>query len=134
MILGWRFLVTRRATQLELDTVVELGKIVEPRTNSEGLRKVGVRVDWVAKTDPRLVERGLGSIVRNAPALGTATDEDASEWFRIYEELHPFVDGNGRTGSLLYNALRGSLAAPIHPPNHWDDPRRRYVGYPTPTL
>lgn len=55
-------------------------------------------------------------------AAGPATDEpfEAFAW-RIHHEfecVHPFVDGNGRAGRLLLNALRLDAGLPwltVHP-------------------
>jgi fido (protein-threonine AMPylation protein) len=39
-----------------------------------------------------------------------------------YEEIHPFVDSNGRTGKIILNYLNGTLLDPIFPPNDiWGD-------------
>lgn len=38
-------------------------------------------------------------------------------FYKMYEEIHPFSDGNGRTGKILYNYLCGTLENPIWPPN-----------------
>ena len=134
MIEGWRWAHRYRFKPIKLRDVLELGRRVEPRHNLEGLRKVDVRVGWDVKLDWELVPDALDKLIENQPSPGSVTEADATEWFRQYEEIHPWRDGNGRTGSLLFNWLRGSLSNPIHPPNLWDDPRRAYPRYPEPVL
>ena len=41
-------------------------------------------------------------------------EEKAKEWHIGFEGLHPFEDGNGRTGRILYNIHRLLLNLPIH--------------------
>lgn len=47
-----------------------------------------------------------------------ATDEKKAEfakWCHVrFEDIHPFVDGNGRIGRILYNWHRLRLGLPIH--------------------
>jgi len=43
----------------------------------------------------------------------------ADEAYKQFEEIHPFVDGNGRTGKILYNYILESLDDPKMPPNFW---------------
>lgn len=38
------------------------------------------------------------------------------EFYQRFEEIHPFEDGNGRVGALLYNVFSGWLDDPVHPP------------------
>jgi len=41
-------------------------------------------------------------------------EEKVKEWHIGFEKLHPFEDGNGRTGRILYNIHRLLLDLPIH--------------------
>ncbi len=98
--------------------VLALGRLVEPRHNQGGLRTVDVRVGASVKMPWGDVPAALGRWIEDLPCL------DPTEAFRQYEEIHPFRDGNGRTGSIIFNLLSGTLDAPVHPPNLWNDPER----------
>lgn len=37
--------------------------------------------------------------------------------YKEFEEIHPFSDGNGRVGKILFNWLLGMLHEPAMPPN-----------------
>lgn len=100
------------------EAILRLGAMVEPTKNNHGYRQVGVRVGWSVKGPWHEVPRQMAALV---DAWGRL---DAAEWFRSYEEVHPFLDGNGRTGSVLYSWHLGCLDRPVMPPNLWDDPRR----------
>jgi len=39
----------------------------------------------------------------------------------LFENVHPFADGNGRTGRILYNLLREKCGLPIHVIHGWAD-------------
>ncbi len=109
--------------ELSLDLVMELGHLVEPDKNpSDRWRGVGVRVGFSVKPTPQEVPRLMSRFF--SKPLGPP-----HEAFREFEEIHPFVDGNGRVGALLYNWWNSTLAPGdlVFPPNLWDDSRREDV-------
>jgi hypothetical protein len=34
-------------------------------------------------------------------------------WYVMYENIHPWQDGNGRSGKVLYNWIHGTLLDPV---------------------
>lgn len=116
--------------------VLNLGKLIEPNENALGFRTCGVRVGYDVKMDWQLVP---GQIVNLMEALKEPPIKNEAKgisipvltpdtFFKNYEEIHPFRDGNGRTGAILFNWLNGTLDHPVWAPNYWNDPRRT-VGF-----
>lgn len=114
--------------------IEHIGILVEPIDNAKGFRTIPIGVTdgmggWIEKAQwaevPRLLEHLLASYYAGymTPVDGgysnplSKTAED--EFYFNYEEIHPFVDGNGRSGKILYNYLCGTLKNPIMPPNFW---------------
>lgn len=118
MLDGWLYAHRYLAKPIRCKDVLTLGRIVEPRQNLHGLRTVGVRVGLSVKMDSRLVPDALDRLLANQPPIGEALSV-CNEWYRQYEEIHPFRDGNGRTGNILWNWLCGTLPTPLAPPDLW---------------
>lgn len=135
MIEGWLYAHRHRNRTVQVGDILKLGNIVEPRKNNGfQFRNHDVRVGWDVKLPWEQVDSAIDSLVKNTPPIGSMTEDECVRWFKTYEDIHPFGDGNGRSGSLLYNWLRGTLPVPIHSPNLWDDTRRSYAEYPEPIL
>lgn len=87
------------------------GRLVEPSKNARGFRTGHVRVGARLCPPPEDLERLMKQFCARVYAL---MPEEA---YREFQEIHPFFDGNGRTGKILFNWLNGTLRDPMMPPN-----------------
>ena len=82
---------------------------IEPEENRQGYRTHRVGVS--NSTEPWLIQVEMNGLLMT---LKNYTPEDA---YKRFEEIHPFGDGNGRTGKVIYNFLKDTLKKPEIPPN-----------------
>lgn len=98
------------------ELIETLGALIETEKNARGFRRIPIFVGYERKLDHKLVRRAIEQLCDNIEAL------PAFDAYRQFEEIHPFVDGNGRTGKVILNWLNGTLLDPIFPPsNFWGD-------------
>lgn len=96
-----------------------IAAVVDPVRNLAGFRRVGVRVGQDIKQDWQTVPDSIDRLLEYGDELSP------DEFFYRFEDIHPFRDGNGRTGQILFNWLNGTLSTPTWASNWFDDPRRR---------
>lgn len=77
--------------------------------------------DFGFAIEPENIDRLMNSWQQHLSTMFTEVDLAYFELMRI----HPFVDGNGRVGSLYWNHLKCTLADPTHPPKY-EDLKERY--------
>lgn len=105
--------------KLTVDKIITLGQMIERVKNEGGVRTVNVWVGNRACPHPSELNRKLKDFVKwqhHVPPM------DA---YKHFETIHPFVDGNGRTGKIILNYLNESMDHPIFPPHDlWGYPIR----------
>ena len=92
-----------------------LGSTVEPDLNSRGFRRTNVRVGMDKMPPWEEVPRLIETLVKYQYNL------TPDEFYKEFEEVHPFRDGNGRVGTILWNWQMGHFEEPKfkNPPDFW---------------
>lgn len=128
MLLSWQYALElgeaeRTQPRKLLSAVLLFGSLIEPEKNPlTRFRDCNVRVGYSVKPSHERVP----SLMQEWAAAATRQDDPLTpeEIFFEFEEIHPFRDGNGRTGVLLYCFFKRTLLHPEMPPDFWHDPRR----------
>lgn len=119
MLNGWSYALASKRERPDMRDLVEIGRLVEPKRNLFGIRGVNVRVGQRLCPEPQLIQPALVKLFQKIDKLSPL------DFYRELLEIHPFVDGNGRTGKIILAWLADSLLGPSFPPDDfWGTPIR----------
>ncbi|HEX9376654.1 MAG TPA: Fic family protein [Actinomycetota bacterium] len=131
---AWAYAQERAATgdRPGLTDILMVGGAVEQSANRDGFRTVDVWIGNRRAPGPAFVPPMMKAldastaqvepVQRRSPgieyAMGTFEQEvrnirTADDWYLAYEWVHPWSDGNGRSGKVLHNWLLGTLHDPV---------------------
>jgi hypothetical protein len=125
LISAWRFAIAKydeygtEFPPLTTSFIEQLGFLAKPTINHSGFRMYPIRIGYDTKEHHEIPRRM--SMLVSAYNNG---DLDPQELYMEYEDIHPFGDGNGRTGKILFNWANGTLRDPVMPENpfNWEIP------------
>lgn len=116
MCRAWDY-ATLISGKVELQDIFIMASRIEPKKVSgpEYFRCVPVSFrNAGVSLHPSLIRSAMNSLLRYQPHTDNV---DLDFWYKEFEVIHPFIDGNGRVGSVLWNYFNGSLDNPVAPPD-----------------
>lgn len=102
---------------LSIPMIVNWGKMIDPGANygSQTFRTGPIFIGWDKKEAINL-DRQMENWLQAVNDNYYATNDYA---YKAFEDIHPFWDGNGRTGKIIFNWLNNTLRTPTWPYNFW---------------
>lgn len=111
-VFAWEYLKEQK--EMTIGVVLKTHKILmllqNLRPDEKGyFRKVGVSIGWRYGLDWRMIPEAMEVWCMNAWLY----PKNWKEHHIRYEQIHPFIDGNGRTGRMFMNWERRKAGLPI---------------------
>ena len=124
---AWDYLYSHRKEKLKLKHILKVHSVLMKNLNKNiagKLREQNVYIGGECKEFKGLfkLKKELGNFINAYEYIYSSrhlySREELETKIRenhvLYENIHPFVDGNGRSGRILYNLLRKKCGLSIH--------------------
>ena len=104
--------------------IIKTAVTIEPEANRTGVRRAPVVIGGdIRAQNLSSLHRGLKILCEFGSDRVTGNPVEAMIWYWSFEKVHPFADGNGRTGKVMLNLLLDTMAEPVFPPQTlWGNP------------
>jgi Fic family protein len=127
---AWEY---QKVTPITLESILETHRLIMRRLNPDiagKLRDCDVRVGGILKSfiAYTLFEENLNILCNKLKVNSCIRDIDkhTRDCHIEFEFIHPFEDGNGRVGRIIYNTHRFNLGLPIHVIHEGDEQKEYY--------
>lgn len=126
---AWEY---QKTVPLTLKSILETHRLVMRRLRKDiagKLRDCDVSIGGGIKhfISRSLFEEGLSTLCNKLePGSHTDADTHTKNCHIEFEFIHPFEDGNGRVGRIIYNVHRLNLGLPVHVIHEGDEQMEYY--------
>lgn len=128
---AWRWAYVNR-DKIDLDYIIKVHWLLMRNLRPDIAGKIRDCDVWIGGhrkifISEALIKDQLEKFIHDMGVSRLANKENFAKRCHInFEEIHGFVDGNGRTGRILYNIHRLKLGLPIHVICGWKDGDKKY--------
>lgn len=113
MLMAYAYACERFAVvqDITVEDILTMGAMIEPERNESGWRRQSCHFGNFIFTPFANIERSIEALLSAQDRLSPV------EFYTELEKVHPFADGNGRLGAILFNVKSGTLFKPVVPPD-----------------
>ena len=126
---AWRFAKRLLKKPLTVKHILKIHKLLLKNRRPDIAGKLRDCAVWIGGEYkpvelPFALEQKLENWIRDYWYVGNVRDSHIA-----FEHLHPFTDGNGRVGRILYNVQRMAMGLPIHIIHEGEEQQEYYIWF-----